>query len=155
MVLNSILTQQTLDDEGLETLLCCVESIINGRPITKLSDDPSDPLPLTPNHLLLLRSGPVLPPGIFVPKDLYKRRWRQVQYLADVFWSRWLKEYLPALQERQKWLHPQRNLQVGDLVLILHDNTPRNSRPLGLVTRTYPGADGLVRTVQLRTAPGQ
>ena len=90
-VLNSVLSQQAPDDEGLMTLFCCVESIVNGRPITKLSNDPKDPLPLTPNHLLLLRAGPSLPPGAFVKQDVYRHRWRQVQYLSDVFWSRWLK----------------------------------------------------------------
>lgn len=77
-VLNTVLSQQMPDDEGLATLFCCVESIVNGRPITKLSDDPLDPLPLTPNHLLLLRSDPTLPPGAFVKQDLYRCRWRQV-----------------------------------------------------------------------------
>ncbi|XP_056603915.1 uncharacterized protein LOC130420572 [Triplophysa dalaica] len=153
-ILNSVLSQQAPDDEGLTTLFCCVESIVNGRPITKLSDDPSDPLPLTPNHLLLLRSGPILPPGAFVKQDIYRRRWRQVQYLADVFWCRWLKEYLPALQQRQKWLQPKQNLQIGDLVLILHERTPRNHWPLGLITQVYPGSDGLVRTVEVKTQAG-
>ena len=153
-VLSSVMTQQPLDDENLQTLFCCVESIVNSRPITKLSDDPSDPLPLTPNHRLLLRSGPTLPPGTFVKQDLYRRRWRQVQYLADIFWVRWLKEYLPALQARQKWTKTSRNLQVGDLVLMLQDNMPRNNWPLGLITEAYPGPDGLVRTVQVKTQTG-
>ena len=47
--------EQLLDDEGLNTLMCEVEAIVNGRPLTKLSDDPRDLEPLTPNHLLLLR----------------------------------------------------------------------------------------------------
>ena len=84
--------------------LCEVEAIVNGRPITKLSDDPRDLEPLTPNHLLLLRSGPATPPGNFNKGDNNsQRRWRQVQYLADVFWHRWIREYLLTLQERQKW----------------------------------------------------
>ncbi len=29
-----------------------------------------------------------------------RRRWRQVQYLSDLFWKRWIREYLPLLQER-------------------------------------------------------
>ena len=58
-VLNIILREQTLDDERLSTLFCEVESIINGRPLTVSSDDPNDESPLTPNHLLLLRGGPV------------------------------------------------------------------------------------------------
>lgn len=153
-VLNTVLTNQSPDDEGLLTLFCCVESIVNSRPITKLSDDPSDPLPLTPNHLLLLRKGPILPPGVFVKEDMYRRRWRQVQYMADVFWGRWLKEYLPQLQQQQKWLKKTRNYEVGDLVLIFYENTPRNQWPLGLVTKVFPGGDGLVKSVQVKTQSG-
>ena len=82
----ALVKEQTLDDEGLLTLTCEVEAIVNGRPITKVSDDPRDPEALTPNHLLLLRSGPALPPGLFTKIDSFsRRRWRQVQYLADVF----------------------------------------------------------------------
>ena len=40
---------------------------------------------------------------------------------------------------------------MGDLVLILHENLPRNLWPFGLVIRIYPGADGHVRTVQVKT----
>ena len=103
-VIRAITKEQLLDDEGLNTLMCEVEAIVNGRPLTKLSDDPRDLEPLTPNHLLLLRSGSELPPGIFSKEDCCStRRWRQVQYLANVFWRRWIREYLPSLQQRQKW----------------------------------------------------
>lgn len=153
-VLRGLLPMQVLDEEALTTLMCIVEGIVNGRPITRISDDPKDLTPLTPNHLLLLRSGPTLPPGVFVKQDLYRRRWRQVQYMADVFWKRWLSEYLPTLQVRQKWLRPKRNLKVGDLVLMKHDNTARPRWPLGLVVNTYPGSDGLVRSVQVKTQSG-
>ena len=77
-VMNALLREQVLEDEGLATLMCEVENIVNGRPLTKVSDDPRDLEALTPNHLLLLRSGSTLPPGIF-------RRWRQIQYLSGVF----------------------------------------------------------------------
>lgn len=40
-VLTSVLHQQHLDDEGLQTLLCEVEAILNDRPITKASDSKS------------------------------------------------------------------------------------------------------------------
>ncbi|KAI4889889.1 hypothetical protein NFI96_023911, partial [Prochilodus magdalenae] len=86
-VLSSVVRQQSLDDEGLQTLLCEVESIINGRPITTNTDDPSDLEPLTPNHLLLLKTQPSIPPGVFVKDDVYARRlWRQIQYMVDLFW---------------------------------------------------------------------
>ena len=79
-VLVALMKEQTLDDKGLITLMCEVEAIVNGRPITKSSDDPSDAEALTPNHLLLLRSGPNFPPGVFTKEDTYSlRRWRQLQ----------------------------------------------------------------------------
>ena len=64
-VLNSIFKVQTLDEEGLHTVLCEAEAIINGRLITKASTDPNDLEALTPNHLLLLKTSSSLPPGEF------------------------------------------------------------------------------------------
>ncbi|KAK3744013.1 hypothetical protein QZH41_004823 [Actinostola sp. cb2023] len=137
-VMKALLKQQVLDDEGLNTLMCEVESIVNGRPITKVSDDPKDLDALTPNHLLLLRAGTATPPGVFSKDDNYtRRRWRQVQYLSNLFWLRWTKEYLPSLQQRQKWNKPQRNLAADDIVLLLDENTPRSTWPLGRVLEVY------------------
>ena len=73
-ILHALLQQQQVDDDTLNTVFCIAENIVNGRPITKLSDDPSDDTPLTPNHLLLLRSGPVCPPCVTSKQDLYRRR---------------------------------------------------------------------------------
>ena len=152
-VMKAPLNEQSLDEEGLATLMCEVEAIINGRPLTKGSDDPRDPEALTPNHLLFLRSGPALPPGILSKEDCYsRRRLRHVQYLADVFWRRWMREYLPSLQQRQKWSHISRNFAVGDVVLMLGENTPRSSWPLGRILEVSPNqSDVLVRSVKLRT----
>ena len=87
-VLNVILREHTLDDERLSILFCEVESIINGRPLIVLSDDPNDESPLMPNHSLLLRGGPALPPGQLDQSDIYGRRWRHIQFLFDHFWKR-------------------------------------------------------------------
>ncbi|XP_063965023.1 uncharacterized protein LOC135156448 [Lytechinus pictus] len=153
-VLSAVVKQQTLTDEGLLTLMCLVESIVNGRPVTTVSDDARDAEPLTPNHLLLLRSNNPLPPDVFQKQDLYgRRRWKQIQYLADVFWRRWVKEYLPTLQQRQKWQKPTRNLVEGDIVLIM-DDQPRNKWLMGRVTETFPGKDKLVRSVKVKHSSG-
>ena len=63
------------------TLLTVVEGIVNNCRITRLSNNPRDLTPLTPNHLLMLRQGPSLPPGKFVEQDRYKRRWKRVRTL--------------------------------------------------------------------------
>ena len=78
-----------------------------------------------PNHVLLLLEGPDQPPGQFDKSDIYGRRWRDVQFLSDQRWKRWVREYLPLLQLRRKWLTPERYLQIGDVVLIMGENTPR------------------------------
>ena len=154
-VLKAVLLNVKLTDEILETLFTEVESILNGRPLTKLSDDPNDHAPLTPNHLLLLRHGPTLPPGVFSQHDEYRRRWRHVQHLANMFWKKWIRLYLPLLQKRDKWIDVSRNVAAGDLVIIADENTPRNVWPLALVESVQQGRDGLVRSVKLRTRSTQ
>lgn len=138
-------------DDVLHTLFCEAESIINGRPITKTSEDVNDLSALTPNHLLLLRETLSRAPGEFGQVDLYKRRWRCVQHLAEVFWRRWVREYLPELQKRDKWCKRRSNLKVGDLVLIMDENTPRGVWPMGIVCGVNHSRDGLVRSVKVRT----
>ena len=49
-VMNAVVKEQVLDDEGLITLMCEVEAIVNRRPISKVSDDPKDMEALTPSH---------------------------------------------------------------------------------------------------------
>ena len=89
-ILGALTKEQVLDDECLQTLLCEAESIINGTPLTKFSDNPNDLEPIMPNHLRLLRQNDSLPLGLFEKNNTYsRRRWRQVQYLANVFWGRW------------------------------------------------------------------
>jgi hypothetical protein len=152
-VLRAILGGKVLlTDEILATLFCEVESIVNSRPLTKVSDDVSDPAPLTPNHLLILKEGPCKPPGNFGTIDMYKRRWRHVQHLANQFWKKWVRFYLPELQIRHKWTKVKSNVSVGDLVLVMEENTPRNVWPLALIEEVNMGRDGFVRSVKLKTA---
>ena len=91
-----------------------------------------------------------LPPDVFFQADEYRRSWRAVQLLADLFWRRWMKEYLPLLQRRQKWLQPQRNLKVGDLVLVCDEHSKRGAWPKAIVEETFPDGDGTVRRARAR-----
>ena len=103
-VLKAILGTQTVSEPVLQTLVTEVERVLNGRALTANSDDPNDLQPLTPAHFLMQRKTICLPPGVFQPADQYRRKWKQVQFLADLFWRRWLREYLPTLQVGGKWL---------------------------------------------------
>lgn len=151
-ILKTLANEQLLTDEKLLTLMAETERILNDRPITPVSDDPKDPSALTPSMLLLMKSNLSIPRGVFQKEDIYSKRWwKQIQYLSDVFWKRWLKEYLPALQIRQKWQRQTRNVQVNDVVLVVDDNIPRGQWPLGRVTEIFKGRDGLVRKCLVRT----
>ncbi|XP_043212074.1 uncharacterized protein LOC122376326 [Amphibalanus amphitrite] len=152
-ILNFLLQQKTLEDECLSTFMCEVEAILNGRPLTPVSDDPRDLEALTPNHLLIYRSAQPLPPGIFSEADSFSRkRWKLVQYLATEFWRRWKKEYVSSLQVRQKWIQPQRNLRENDMVLLVDADSSRNEWKMGRVINVYPDAKGNVRVAEVRTS---
>ena len=145
-----------ISDEQLQTLLTEAERIMNDRPITPVSSDPKDPIALTPSMLLLMKSNTCIPTGVFVKDDVYaKRWWRQVQYLASVFWKRWVREYLPALQARQKWMRSRPDLQKGDIVLVAESNIPRGQWPLGRIVDINVGRDGHVRSCVIRTRTSQ
>ncbi|XP_023812859.1 uncharacterized protein LOC111947690 [Oryzias latipes] len=145
-------TGNRLDTTSLRTFLYETMAIINSRPLTvEHLHDPTGPEPLTPNHILTMKSSVILPPpGQFCREDLYlHKRWRRVQFLANEFWQRWKREYLLNLQQRQKWQNSTRNLKVNDIVILQDDSTPRNEWKLARVLKTYPSEDGIVRKLTL------
>ncbi|CAH8653316.1 unnamed protein product [Heterobilharzia americana] len=89
-----------------------------------------------------------------LPVCRVQKGWKQVNYLADVFWRRWMKEYLPCLQTRQKWLGRKRNFKEGDVVIVASEKTPRGSWPLGVIETCEKDEDDLVRTVMVRMKEG-
>ena len=155
-VLNSILDQHStrLDDGALSTFLYEVAAVINSRPLSlEHITDPHHPEPLTPNHLLTGKSRVIVPPpGEFEQSDVYSiRRWRCVQALTNHFWQRWRKEYLQYLQLRSKWQRAEREMRVGDIVLLSDAGAPRGDWKRAIVAEVIVSQDGFVRSVKLRT----
>ena len=144
--------RQHVDEETLHTLFCEIEAIMNDRPLCYVSTGSIGPEPITPAHLLLLRGGAVSPPGVVYGADAFsRRRWRQVQYLASQFWLRFVREFLPTLQSRQKWSHESKNLEEGDVVLLVDKDAPRGQWQMGKVVEAFSSRDGLVRKVLVKT----
>ncbi|XP_017470357.1 PREDICTED: uncharacterized protein LOC108362036 [Rhagoletis zephyria] len=146
----------SLTAEEIETLLVEVEAVLNSRPIAPLSQDPNDGEALTPAHLLIgcrLRAMPeetALPE----PSTRYSDRWQHVCSIKRRFWQTWSRSYLLSLQERNKWQHPQPNVEVGELVVVHEDNAPPQQWILGRVTGTIAGQDGKVRVADVQTRTG-
>ncbi|XP_072931477.1 uncharacterized protein [Epargyreus clarus] len=142
-------------EEVLTTLLAEVEYTVNSRPLTHVSVSAEDPEALTPNHFLLGGNGRVSTPGEFNDRDtICKNSWRAAQRLTDIFWTRWLREYLPELQHRREPHGRGATVKIGDLVQILDSNLPRNIWVRGRVIATFPGPDNIVRTVDVATKGG-
>ena len=153
-ILRALLGNQIVNDETLVTVMAEIEKILNDRPLTRISEDPKDLEPLTPNHLLLSHRNLSVAPGDFstASTNKYTRCWRQAQYLSNIFWRRWVEEYLLSLQERQKWIRPRRNVAVGDLVLIADEHCPRGEWPMDVVEVVTQDRHGAVRQATVRTA---
>ncbi|CAL8137644.1 unnamed protein product [Orchesella dallaii] len=150
----SILNEKYPRDSTLLTVLKAVENIVNSRPLTYVSDDPTDPHPLTANDLLRggTDSGPAILAEVEGNDEYLRFQWRRAQLFADRFWTRWTSEYLPKLIKREKWHQPAEPLQVGDLVFMVDDNLPRNVWLRGYISATFPGKDGQVRVVEVTTS---
>ncbi|KAM9802571.1 uncharacterized protein ACBT44_014811 isoform 3-T4 [Syngnathus typhle] len=83
-------------------------------------------------------------------ETLSSKRWRHCQQLADHFWKRFIRFYLPSLQVRQKWNAENPDLQIGQTVLILDPQLPRSLWPVGKVTSIIPSLDGKVRAAEVK-----
>ena len=143
---------KSITDEVLSTALAYAENMLNNRPLGNVSSDPRSPDPLTPNHLLLARANPNLPPDVFDQKEISsKKKWRATEALMDQFWKRWQTEWVPSLIKRQKWAETQRNLRVGDIVMLISPESPRGTWPIARVFKVNPSPDGVVRSVWIWT----
>ncbi|XP_063386428.1 uncharacterized protein LOC134672453 [Cydia fagiglandana] len=148
------LREQAPSDEVLSTLLAEAEALVNTRPLTHVSLDPEADEALTPAHFILTSpSGHPIPATLTEADLLSPSKWRRAVRLADHFWQRWVKEYLPYLAPRAGGGSPP-NVAVGDIVIVCDPNLPRGSWPKGRITALYPGRDGITRVADVVTAVG-
>ena len=105
----------------LQTSLMEVAYLCNERPIglSKPREDGSYEV-ITPNQLLTGRSGNVIPDDSSITDNLpMTARYRVINHVSSSFWQRWSVLVSPSLVVRQKWHQTSRNLQTGDLVMII------------------------------------
>lgn len=132
-----------------------IESCLNSRPLTPLSDSTDDLAALTPGHFLIGSSlmSPAEPEEI-LSKAALLNRWRRLKVIQQDFCRRWRAEYLKELHKRNKWKNPQEDLQLNDLVVLRNEAICPNDWRLGRVIKLYPGGDDRVRVVDLKTQSG-
>lgn len=144
---------QKFNFEEFSTVLARIEGVLNSRPLTAVSEDPSDLTALTPGHFL--RGAPLmaLPEPDFQNLPLINR-WEKLKALHHKFSIRWKEDYVKSLHQRYKWQTPNPILQVNDLVVILDDLLPPNQWRLGRIEQLHLGSDNRPRVADVRTSTG-
>ena len=111
-------------EDSLSTFITEIESVLNSRPLTSVTDDPNDYKVLTPNHFLLGRQ--TLPFTLNDEKAFNRVCWRAVEALSNMFWKRFIQEYLPMLNIRKKWNREKRDFKENDLVIMKNEHQHRS-----------------------------
>ncbi|KAL0861558.1 hypothetical protein ABMA27_009065 [Loxostege sticticalis] len=152
--LHRVIGNQLLTYEELLTVLVQIECIMNSRPLTVVSSDPS-PEVITPAHFLMSTPLQYLPAVDLkdVRINLVQRK-QLLDSMVQSYWKKWRLEYLHTLQVRQKWTSPDRRIEVGTVVLVGQDDCPPLSWPLGVITEIHPGSDKVVRVATVKTKCG-
>ncbi|GFY57652.1 DUF5641 domain-containing protein [Trichonephila inaurata madagascariensis] len=89
----------------------------------------------------------------YVDRSSLVKHTKYLQKLREDLRQRFRNEYLALLVHRKT----RRNdaLEVGDVVLIGHDNVRRIDWLLGVVLEVYPSKDGVPRVARIRTSYGE
>ena len=149
--------RHSLTRTELETTLHEVESCVKSRPLTFISDEADANSLLTPAHFHLGHAGGFYerstPTPLASGSDL-ALRFAMRQSLLDIFWEIWSNDYTRNLPP---WRGAQGkcDLQEGSAVLLQDDQQPQLRWPLGVIAQLFPGPDGVVRTVEVKTSSGK
>ncbi|XP_018301859.1 uncharacterized protein [Mycetomoellerius zeteki] len=101
--LRRVIGETLLTYEEMTTLLAQIEAILNSRPLTALSDDPSDISALTPGHFLVGSALIAVPePSLQDLPENRLTRWQLLRQMTESFWQRWVTEYLSQFQVPSK-----------------------------------------------------
>eukprot|EP00794_Sanderia_malayensis_P000824 gene824-121_t len=148
------IVEQVLRPFELYTCLLEVANLLNQRPIGQIPNDPDDGAYLCPNDLLLGRATSEVPQGPFQEAKDARQRVQFVQQIVNSFWKRWIRDVFPSLVPQTKWHVDKRNIQPDDIVIVADSNAIRGKWNIGRIVETFPGSDGRVRNVKLKTATG-
>ncbi|XP_055630624.1 uncharacterized protein LOC129771224 [Toxorhynchites rutilus septentrionalis] len=144
-----------LSYEDFVTVLTQIEANMNTRPLTPLSEDPSELDVLTPGHFLTGSSLAALPDPDYsnIPLNRLKH-YQQLQQLVQNHWKRWKKEYLTEVNNQRKKTSIPVSLRIGQMVLLQEDNKSSIAWPLARIVAVHPGEDNIIRVVTVKTANG-
>ena len=93
-----------------------INSIMNNRPITKLSDNPDDVRTLSPAQIMTGVNASGTPSEFLTPLG-YRRSFKMLKESVDSWWKRWSKEYLRKkliLKHKVMRVNVMENVELGN-----------------------------------------
>ncbi|OXA43068.1 Pro-Pol polyprotein [Folsomia candida] len=153
-LLKRMLGHRKLDYEQLLTCLYEAEAVVNSRPLTLVTEDQDDLIPLTPAMFIQDIAEINCPEVENLTGMGLNRKYKQMKILHVELRNRFRKEYFGQLVQRGKH-HRSVSFQVGDVVLIGDDNKKRIEWPMGRIIQLYPGKDGQVRVARVKTTTNE
>jgi len=132
----------TREDEFI-TILAEASDMLNSRPLTKALDSEEC---LTPNHFLYGRATVNL-----LGNAPCNNHYKKLQQIMEKLWERFIGEILIENREASKWTENKENITIGDLALIMDPAPIKGEWRMGLVTNIFPGKDGKIRNLELRS----
>ncbi|UYV83599.1 hypothetical protein LAZ67_23001603 [Cordylochernes scorpioides] len=149
-----ILGQTSLGYEELSTAMCDVESLMNTRPLTYLTEESEDLAPLTPSLFLHEVREVGVPDLDLIDNQTLSRKYQYIKRVREDLRERFRIEYFGFLRQETRRLKTTIPLKVGDMVLIGQESLKRLHWPLARIIQLYPGKDGLVRVAKVKTSSG-
>ena len=141
------------------TTIIAIEAVVNRRPLTSISSDPRDSIPLSVDLVMnpaILNEPPadVIIDHVKTEADRTRYRWKQSLGRLNVFTKLFFGEYLALLANRPKWRKTSTDIKIDDLVIIVDESKKRRSWETGRVTKTE-GTGPHVRRVTIRRPGGE
>jgi len=118
---------KSLNNDDIVTLLAEVQARVNNHPLTYVSEDPNNLLPLAPSHLLYARRLDLMPPLTMTEEDdppyndlkQLNCSYSHLSKVINKFMVMWQREYLIALRGIIMLLHSKSLYQYKSKILFL------------------------------------
>ncbi|GFU78901.1 integrase catalytic domain-containing protein [Trichonephila clavipes] len=125
-----------------------------GRPLTYVSENPEELIPLTPSKFLISNKNSNIEDIEELNSNRLNKRIKYRSKLLKDLRQRFRNEYLSQLIQKHNEKE-SRDPQIGEVVLVGDDNKKRLFRALAKIIELIPGRDGKIRTVRLKTQHGK
>ncbi|KAH7670002.1 Integrase core domain containing protein [Aphelenchoides avenae] len=169
--------KRVLSRDDFETLLIGVESTVNSRPLTYISDAAHEFRIIRPKDFILPMSSDDRPADALVPpstesgddtdyvhngsvstRDRVLATLQRSNDRLQRFWKIWRDDYLAGLRARGYASKPKRNgsttrhPQIGDIVLVFDDTSPRSCWKLATIIELVTATANQIPSARIRFA---